>query len=170
MTREPASTAERLAAEGVPARMIDVDNPATGESIATVEELSDDRVRELVDLARAAQPGWEALGFKQRAGLMRALRAWLVRERERLLDCIVAENGKTREDALLGDILYVADSLGFWAKKAPRYLADETPRTHSPLLLAKKVIVRQRPLGVASVSAPWKYPLMLGIRDTLPAM
>ena len=170
MTREPASTAERLAAEGVPARMIDVDNPATGESIATVEELSDDRVRELVDLARAAQAGWEALGFKQRAGLMRALRAWLVRERERLLDCIVAENGKTREDALLGDILYVADSLGFWAKKGPRYLADVTPRTHSPFLLGRKVIVRQRPLGVVGVIAPWNYPLILGIGDALPAL
>jgi len=150
--------------------MIGVENPGTGELIATVEDMSQDRVRELVDDARAAQPQWEALGFKRRARLMRALRAWLVRERERIIDLIVAENGKTREDALLGDVLYVADSLGFWAKKGPRYLADEIPRTHSPFLLRRKVTVRHRPLGVVGVIAPWNYPLMLGIGDALPAL
>ena len=81
-----------------------------------------------------------------------------------------AENGKTREDALLAELYYLADSLGFWAKRAATFLADERVRTHSPFVLGKKVVVRQRPLGVVGVIAPWNYPLTLGVGDALPAL
>ena len=43
---------------------IAVENPASGETIATVPELGADEVRAMVDAARAAQPGWEALGLR----------------------------------------------------------------------------------------------------------
>ena len=59
-----------------------------------------------------------SLGFKARGELMRALRGWLVRNRESMIDTVVAENGKTREDALLAELFYLADSIGFWAKRA----------------------------------------------------
>ena len=86
---------------------------------------------------------------------MYRLRRWVVVNRERLVDPVVAENGKTREDALLAELYYLCDSLGFWAKRGARYLADERIRTHSPLVLGKKVVVRQRPQGVVGVIGPW---------------
>lgn len=150
--------------------LIEVDNPATGAVIGTIENMSTRQVESLVERARAAQPAWEALGFTGRAKLVRALRAWFVAERERIVDIVVAENGKTREDALLAELFYLADSMGFWAKNSLRYLADETPRTHSPFVLGKKVVVRHRPLGVVGVIAPWNYPLTLSIGDALPAL
>ena len=53
---------------------IAVENPATGETIATVPELGGDEVRAMVAAARAAQPGWEALGFDGRAEVLLAAR------------------------------------------------------------------------------------------------
>lgn len=44
---------------------------------------------------------------------------------ERVLDTVVSESGKTLEDAQLADLGYTTSALGFWAKEAPRYLADE---------------------------------------------
>ena len=45
---------------------IDVENPSTGTVIASVPVVAPDQVAELVARARAAQPGWEALGFDGR--------------------------------------------------------------------------------------------------------
>ena len=87
-----------------------------------------------------------------------------------MLDVLVKENGKTREDALLAEMFYVCDALGFWAKNARKYLADEKVKTHSPLLLGKKVVVRYRPHGVIGVIGPWNYPLTNSFGDCIPAL
>ena len=101
---------------------------------------------------------------------MLELRHWIVENRNRVIDMLVKENGKTREDALLAELLYVCDALGFWAKKAPKYLADERVKTHSPLLLGKRVVVRYRPHGVVGVIGPWNYPLTNSFGDCIPAL
>jgi acyl-CoA reductase-like NAD-dependent aldehyde dehydrogenase len=150
--------------------MIAVENPATGETIGQVPEMSTEQVRVLVQRARDAQAAWDALGFEQRGALLYALRRWLMSDRERIIDIVVKENGKTREEALSSELFYLADSLGFWAKRAEGYLEDERVRTHSPFLLGRKVVVRYRPLGVVGVIAPWNYPIMTGIGDALPAL
>jgi acyl-CoA reductase-like NAD-dependent aldehyde dehydrogenase len=149
---------------------IAVENPATGEVLAYVDDMDASRVKELVDRARVAQRGWEALGFGSRAEVMYELRRWLIDNRERVIRTVVSENGKTREDAMLAELWYVCDSLGFWARNAEKYLADERVRPHSPFLLGKKVLVRYRPLGVVGVIGPWNYPLTLGFGDAIPAL
>ena len=42
---------------------IAVENPATGETIATVHDLGAEQVSAMVEVARAAQPTWAAIGF-----------------------------------------------------------------------------------------------------------
>jgi acyl-CoA reductase-like NAD-dependent aldehyde dehydrogenase len=149
---------------------IAVENPATGETIASVPDLDAAQVKALVDRARAAQPAWAGLGFDGRAEVMYDLRRWVVDNRERVAQTIVEENGKPADEAMLTEIFYLCDSLGFWAKQGPKYLADERVKTHSPLLLGKKVIVRHRPYGVVGVIGPWNYPLTNNFGDSLPAL
>ena len=50
---------------------IAVENPATGEVIAHVPDLVPERVAEMARRGRAAQPGWEALGFDGRGRVLR---------------------------------------------------------------------------------------------------
>src|SRR5690348_2397219 len=149
---------------------IAVENPATGETIASVPDLDAAQVKALVDRARAAQPAWAELGFEGRAEVFYDLRKWVVDNRERVAQTIVEENGKPADEAMLTEIFYLCDSLGFWAKNAPKYLGDERVKTHSPLLLGKKVIVRHRPYGVVGVIGPWNYPLSNNFGDALPAL
>ncbi len=157
-------------ATGVPDGMIAVENPATGETIGSVEQMSSQQVESLVQRAREAQPAWDARGFEGRGRLMLQLRHWLIANRQRVIETLMAENGKSHEDALLAEVFYLADSLGFWARNAAKYLADEKVRPHSPFMLGKKIVLRYRPLGVVGVIAPWNYPLALGVGDTLPAL
>jgi acyl-CoA reductase-like NAD-dependent aldehyde dehydrogenase len=146
-----------------------VENPATGQPVAELPSLSREAVLELVRRARAAQPAWEQLGFRGRGALMRDMRKWLVQNRRRVIKTLSDENGKPYEDAQL-EIFYCADALGFWAKKAPKWLADERERPHSPLLLGRKVVNRYVPYGVVGVIGPWNYPLINNFGDAIPAL
>ena len=65
-----------------------VENPATGQTIATVPDLDAAQVKTLVERARAAQPAWEALGFEGRAEVMYEMRRWVVENRERVTKTI----------------------------------------------------------------------------------
>src|SRR5919204_6965694 len=157
-------------ADGAGEATFPVENPATGATIASVPNLDAAGVKALVDRARAAQPAWEALGFEGRAEVMYELRRWVVDNRDRVAQTLSEENGKPADEAMLTEIFYVADSLGFWAKKGPKYLADERVRPHSPFLLGKKVITRYRPYGVVGVIGPWNYPLTNNFGDAIPAL
>jgi acyl-CoA reductase-like NAD-dependent aldehyde dehydrogenase len=149
---------------------IPVENPATGATIGHVPDMSAGDVSDLVARARRAQPGWEELGFEGRAKVMYAARRWIVENRDRMLRTIMEETGKTREDAIVGDWSFIADSLGFWAKRAAKYLKDERIRPHSPMLLGKKLVVRHRPIGVVGVIGPWNFPLNLCFGDAIAAL
>src|SRR3712207_9430705 len=97
-----------------------VENPATGQEIGRVPELSPPDVAELARKARAAQPGWQALGFEGRARVLLRAQKWIVDNRERVIETIVSETGKTYEDALIAEFNYAAASFGLWAKNAPK--------------------------------------------------
>jgi acyl-CoA reductase-like NAD-dependent aldehyde dehydrogenase len=159
-----------VAPETPPGGDIPVENPATGEVIAHVPDMTAAQVAELVRAARAAQPAWEALGFDGRGRILRRAQKWVVDHQQRIIETIVSETGKAYEDALIAELMYGANALGFWAKQAPRYLADERISTASPLNKAKKLLVRYRPLGVVGVIGPWNYPLTNSFGDAVPAL
>jgi acyl-CoA reductase-like NAD-dependent aldehyde dehydrogenase len=154
----------------VTAREIPVENPATGEVIRTVGVTTPDEVALLVHRARAAQPEWEALGYDGRRARLHAAKRWLVAHADQVADTIVAETGKAREDALLVEVAYGANALGFWGKRAPKYLADEKVHTGNPLVLGRKMVVRYGPIGVVGVIGPWNYPLVNSVGDAIPAL
>jgi acyl-CoA reductase-like NAD-dependent aldehyde dehydrogenase len=151
-------------------REIGVENPATGELIRTVPVTPPGDVALLVHRARAAQPEWEALGYAGRAERLARARHWLLAHAEQVAETIVAETGKTYEDALLVEVAYGAYALKFWPKHAPKYLADEKVHTRNPLVLGRKLVVRYRPVGVVGVIGPWNYPLVNCVGDAIPAL
>jgi acyl-CoA reductase-like NAD-dependent aldehyde dehydrogenase len=149
---------------------IAVENPATGETIREVPATAPDEVAALVARARAAQPAWEALGHEGRGRILRRAQRWLLDHAEEVADTISAETGKAREDAMLVEVAYGANALGFWPKKAPKWLADEAVHTTNPLVLGRRMVVRYRPVGVVGVIGPWNYPLVNSVGDAIPAL
>jgi acyl-CoA reductase-like NAD-dependent aldehyde dehydrogenase len=149
---------------------IPVENPATGEIVATVPDLSADEVAEMAARARAAQPGWEAYGFEGRGRVLLRAQKWLMDNAEQVISTIISETGKTFEDASLAEISYAGNAFGFWAKQAPEYLADERVKSGQLLVKGKKLILRHRPLGLIGVIGPWNYPLTNSFGDCIPAL
>src|SRR5258705_11330435 len=111
-TPASAATSNGGAADG----QIPIENPATGQTIGHVPDMSADEVTRLVEAARAAQPSWAEMGYDARAKVFKRARKWLVDNRDRLAHTIVEETGKTREDAMLAEGRFIADTFGYWAK------------------------------------------------------
>ena len=149
---------------------IPVENPATGEVIANVPDMGADEVRALVEKARRVQPGWDALGFDGRAKVLLRAQKWIIENRERVIETIISETGKTYEDAQLAEVSYGAAACGFWAKSAEKYLGDEKVKSSSLFVKGKKLISRYKPLGVIGVIGPWNYPLTNSFGDCIPAL
>src|ERR1700749_3232274 len=120
---------------------IPVENPATGEVIREVPVTDPDAVAGLVATAREAQKTWEELGFDGRAKVLKRMQRWLLDHGDEVVDTIVSETGKTHEDARLVELAYGANALGFWAKKAPKWLADEKVHTTNPFVLLRRLVV-----------------------------
>jgi acyl-CoA reductase-like NAD-dependent aldehyde dehydrogenase len=135
-----------------------------------VDVVAPEHIPELLARARAAQPGWDALGFEGRNELFGRAQKWMVDNRERVIRTIVSETGKAWEEAQLAELAYVAGAFGFWRKHARTFLAEEKVRTASPFLMGRKLTLRYAPVGVVGVIGPWNYPLTNSFGDAIPAM
>jgi acyl-CoA reductase-like NAD-dependent aldehyde dehydrogenase len=151
--------------EGIP-----VENPGTGQVIATVPDLDAAAVADMARRGREAQPGWEAMGFEGRARILLRAQKWLLDNAGRVTNTIMSETGKTFEDAQLAEISYGGAAFGFWAKNAEEYLGDERVKSASVFVKGKKLILRYRPLGLIGVIGPWNYPLTNSFGDCIPAL
>jgi acyl-CoA reductase-like NAD-dependent aldehyde dehydrogenase len=150
---------------------IPVENPATGEVITAISVLGPAELEAMATKGRAAQPSWEALGFEGRGRVLRRAQKWMLDNAERVIDVVVSESGKTHEDAQLADFGHVVSALGFWAKEAPNYLADErVPSWNNPVAAGKKLIIRYAPIGLVGVIGPWNYPINNSFGDCIPAL
>jgi acyl-CoA reductase-like NAD-dependent aldehyde dehydrogenase len=151
-------------------RDIPVENPATGEIVATVPDLGAEAVAAMAARGRAAQPAWDALGFEGRGRVLLRAQKWLMDNSGQVIATIMSETGKTFEDASLAEISYAGNAFGFWAKQAPEYLADERVKSGQLLVKGKKLILRYQPLGLIGVIGPWNYPLTNSFGDCIPAL
>ena len=161
------STDPQVALTGV---TFTVENPATGETIATLPDQGADDIEAMAAHGRAVQPAWEALGFEGRARVLKRMQKWLMDNKDDVIAVIRSETGKTYEDALIAEVSYGAAAFGFWADHAPIYLAEEKVKSQAALVKGKKLKVRWKPLGLVGVIGPWNYPLTNSFGDCIPAL
>ena len=147
---------------------IEVFNPATRAKVGEVPVQGRAEVAAAVQRARGAQHEWAARSFRERAKLLYRYRDVLVDNKERIADVLTSETGKPRGDAYGVELFYVCDAIGFWAKRAAGFLADQKIRPH--LLMTKRVYSTYVPMGVVGIIGPWNFPLNLTIGDAVPAL
>jgi acyl-CoA reductase-like NAD-dependent aldehyde dehydrogenase len=148
---------------------IEVHKPVDGSLLATVPVDGPERVREVVDRVRGAQPGWEAIGFAGRRRWLGSLRDWLIENSDHVADVMQAETGKVRADAEL-EAPFICDVINFYSENAERFLADEAPSPHLPLLKVKRLQVVYRPYQVVGNISPWNFPVILSFDDSIAAL
>jgi succinate-semialdehyde dehydrogenase/glutarate-semialdehyde dehydrogenase len=154
----------------VPRRRYRVRSPVSLEVIGEFESASADDVRAAVERARKAQAGWAELSVKQRAGYMWRLLDQFVKRQDEIIDAVVQETGKARSEAIGMEVFSCCDSISFYAKRAPRFLAPEKRRIHGVLGFAKRLRVIYKPLGVIGLITPWNGPVVLAVNPLVQAL
>ncbi|GAB3940935.1 NAD-dependent succinate-semialdehyde dehydrogenase [Corynebacterium tapiri] len=138
-------------------------NPATGETIATFEEISDSELQDLLSTSENAYRQWRATPLdKRREILTRA--ADLHRERaDDLAALVTLEMGKPLTQAK-GEIQLVASIYQYYADHLEEFLADE------PLDISGSgsAVVRTEPIGPLIGVMPWNYPFYQVARFAAP--
>src|SRR4051794_657414 len=137
--------------------------PATGEVAFEIEPTPEAEARARMDAARAAQPGWAALGALGRAARLSAA-ADRVAADATLADLIVADVGKPvtearAEVARAAAILRYAASLA--TAPAGEVFEDAT---------GAHVRVVRFPRGVALLITPWNFPVAIPTWKLAPAL
>jgi acyl-CoA reductase-like NAD-dependent aldehyde dehydrogenase len=141
--------------------------PFTGDLLPAVPQSSSADVRAAAVRARAAQAAWAELPVGDRIQPLLRLAELVLKEKDRLLDVVQWETGKSRVHASI-ELLGLPAVTAHYASNAARYLAEQAAPSGAPGLVRTRVA--HRPKGLVGVIAPWNYPLFLAVGDVIPAL
>lgn len=139
----------------------------TGTALGSVPVGTADDVAAAFDKAKAAQSRWAVRSAKERAAVLERYRELVVEQREFLMDVIQAETGKARW-AAQEEIMGLMFAARYFARVAPDLL--DAHRVPGAFPVLNRATVRHQPKGVVGVVAPWNYPMLLSIGDSIPAL
>ena len=143
----------------------DVTNPARGDVIAKVADLSRAQTARAIAAAEAAQKAWAAKTAKERANILRRWYDLMMENADDLGTILTAEQGKPLAEAK-GEIVYGASFIEFFAEEAKRIYGETIPG-HQP---DKRIMVLKQPIGVAASITPWNFPNAMITRKAAPAL
>ena len=142
-----------------------VTNPATGETIAEVTDLTPDDTKKAIEIAYQAQREWRAKTAKERCFILLKWNDLMLENQEDLAKILTAEMGKPLAEAR-GEIAYGASFIQWFAEEARRVYGDVIPG-HQP---DKRIVVIKQPIGVVGSITPWNFPNAMIARKVGPAL
>lgn len=142
--------------------------PATREHLGEVRIDSPEDVDAAVVRAKAAQKAWRMTSFDERRAVLRKLLAYTVDQKDAICLQVQRDSGKTRENALLGEIWPTCEKFRWMIKNGEKYLRPE--RVSSGLLVHKTARLEYHPLGVVAAIIPWNYPFQNIVNPLIPAL
>ena len=153
---------EAVAGEGA---VIEVENPYSEETLATVPGASPEQITAAVAAARDGFRLWEKTPATERADMLHEVATRLRARTDELAALMTAEGGKP--------VLENSDEVG-WVAAAFDYYAeigrDSAGRVIPPIEASQLALVVKDPVGVIGCIVPWNYPLLLLAWKLAPAL
>jgi succinate-semialdehyde dehydrogenase/glutarate-semialdehyde dehydrogenase len=140
-------------------------NPATGDTICTVADLSLTEVSGAIDAAGAAFLAWSSLTAKQRALLLKKWFDLIMAGKEELAGIMTQECGKPLQESRT-EVDYGASYVEWFAEEAKRVYGDVIPAHTSD----RRLLTIKQPVGVVAAITPWNFPLAMITRKVAPAL
>ncbi|QGX99912.1 NAD-dependent succinate-semialdehyde dehydrogenase [Roseovarius faecimaris] len=169
MLNDPSLLAEKAYSNGAWVEgdngTFEVTNPANGQVIANVADMSRAQVAQTIAAAEAAQKDWAAMTGKERAAILRRWFDLMMENQEDLAIILTAEQGKPLDEAR-GEIGYGASFIEFFGEEAKRIYGETIPGHQRD----KRITVIKQPIGVAASITPWNFPNAMITRKAAPAL
>jgi succinate-semialdehyde dehydrogenase/glutarate-semialdehyde dehydrogenase len=140
-------------------------NPATGNEIAKVPNLSADDVKEAIDASDKAFLAWKSITGKERAAILRKWFNLISENTEDLALIMTHEQGKPLAESR-AEIHYGSSFIEWFAEEAKRVTGAIPSTTWSD----KRLMVLKQAIGVCVAITPWNFPSAMITRKISPAL
>lgn len=140
-------------------------NPARGDIIATVPDLTRADTARAIAAADVARREWAGRTGKARAAVMRKWFDLCMAAQTDLATILTAEMGKPVAEAM-GEIAYGSAYIEWFGEEAKRTYGEIIPG-HMP---DKRISVIKQPIGVCASITPWNFPNAMLARKVAPAL
>ena len=144
---------------------VDILNPATEETIATIPDADEAVVAEALSAAQSAQAEWDATPGVERGALIREMGDVLEAHTGDIGEILMAEQGKPKSaaDGEVAGTVTLADYAAGWGR---RIEGDIVPSDNPD----EQIQLQRHPMGVVAAIIPWNYPIAVLMRKILPAL
>ena len=142
-----------------------VTNPARGDVICSVPNMSRVETARAIAAAAVAQKEWAARTGKERAQIMRKWFDLMMANQDDLARILTAEMGKPFAEAK-GEIAYGASYIEWFGEEAKRVYGETIPGH----MRDKRLTVIKQPVGVVASITPWNFPNAMIARKAAPAI
>ncbi len=144
---------------------IDVLDPSTADSLASVASGAEADALAAVDAAAEAQEAWAATSPRERAEILNRAFQLMIDNKDALAELVVQEMGKALSEAA-GEVAYAAEFYRWYAGEAVRNLGSISTAPGGD----KRIIAIGQPVGPSLLITPWNFPLAMATRKIGPAI
>jgi succinate-semialdehyde dehydrogenase / glutarate-semialdehyde dehydrogenase len=143
----------------------DVHDPATGKTIASVANLTQQAAGIAIDAANKAWPLWRDKTAKERAAILMEWYRLQMLHADDLARIMTAEQGKPLAEAK-GEVAYGASFVEWFAEEGRRIYGETIPSTDQN----RRLLVLKQSIGVCAAITPWNFPIAMITRKVAPAL
>ena len=144
---------------------LDVEDPSTGEVIASVADATPDDAKAALDAACAVQDQWATHAPRERGEILRRAYESMVARADELALVMTLEMGKPLAESK-AEVTYAADFLRWFSEEAVRI---EGRFGTAPNGVGRLITMKQ-PVGPCYAITPWNFPAAMGTRKIGPAI
>jgi betaine-aldehyde dehydrogenase len=153
---------EQVAGDG---GALEIENPATEETIATVGLPSGEQVDAAVAAAEEAFPGWAGTPAVERAELLHEVATRMRARADELARVMTLEGGKPLIENS-DEVSWTAAAFDYYAEMGRNFAGRVIP----PIESSQLALVVKEPIGPWACIVPWNYPLLLLAWKVAPAI
>ena len=144
---------------------VQVEDPSTGLSFATVADATVTDGGDALAAASAAQASWAATAPRERGELLLAAYELLTERAEDFATLMTLEMGKPLAEAR-GEVAYGAEFFRWFSEEAVRISGRWMTAPNG----ATRLLTMKKPVGPTLMITPWNFPLAMGTRKIGPAI
>jgi len=144
---------------------LDVEDPSTGETIATVADATPEDAAAALDAACAAQAEWAAHPPRERGEILRRAFEAITAKADELALVMTLEMGKPLAESK-AEIAYASEFFRWFAEEAVRIEGRFATAPNG----AGRLITMRQPVGPCYMITPWNFPMAMGTRKLGPAI
>jgi len=148
-----------------------VDNPFNGSTYCTIQLLTEDAVKTLVQRSQSAQSTWKHVSLQERIRVCTKFMEYFEVNKDEVAKDISGQMGKPVKHAL-GEIGGLGERTRAFIDMAPTALSNFPigPTTNNKDTINFSRTIVKEPVGTVLTLAPWNYPLLTAVNSVIPAV